>query len=180
MLSKKKIKKKIHPYTEESLSRKESILKILLSVMEASILIPAMDVLLDIINIPFNKTLLLLILFVLVLLALYLIKSANKKYKFSKWEFLDDEVNIMSDRDLDGEIKEIFVSKFVLLIIINIILIMPLSLTFSAILASAISLVIGLFLDSIYANLIKFLLIAFIFRSFFKPSNEILINYLDK
>lgn len=179
-MSKKKTKKKIHPYTEESLSKKEAQLKVLLSLIEVSILVPVMDVVVNIINIEFNKDLLLLLLYILLLLLSYSVKRKSKRYNFSKWEFLDDEVNIVSDRKLDGEVKDVFVNKFTVLIAINIILIMPLSLTFSTILASAISLIFSLFLDDIFVNLIKFLLIAIIFKNFFKSSNEILVKYLDK
>lgn len=175
----KKVKNKIHPYTQESLRKKDKLLKMLLSITEVSLLLPIADALLEIVGIKTNKILWLASLYLLFLLFFYLIKDKGKRYNFSKWEFLDDEINIFTDRKLDGEIKDFLLCKCYVIIAINILLIIPLSLTFSAILASALSFIFTFFLEDIFINLIKFLLIAIIFKNFFKPSNDILINYLD-
>lgn len=181
LLNKKKTKKKTYPYTEESLNKKEAQLKMLLSLVDVLLLIPVVDIIVvNTNNLKINNTILVLLICMLLFLISYISKITNKRYNFSKWEFLDDEVNIMSDRQLDGEVKDIFINKFVALLLTNILVIIPLSLTFSTILASGISLILSFFLDDMVINIAKFLLITIIFKNFFKPSNEVLIKYLDK
>lgn len=177
---KKKIKSKIHPYTQESLKRKDKSLKIALSITESLLLLPVADTLLNLFDFKLNRVFALVIIYFLFLLFFYLVKIKSKRHDFSKWEFLDDEVNILTDRRLDGEVKDFYINKFNIIIIANILVIIPLSLTFSSILASAVSLIFSLFFEEVLVNLIKFLLIVIIFKNFFKPSNNILVRYLDE
>ena len=124
---------------------------------------------------------LILPIFIVVFLILYGIKHKRKKYKFSKWIFLDDKLPIFTDKKLDGEISDIYVSKFVIMILANILLIIPISLTFSAIISSAICFVIGLLIkDMIILNIIKFVLIYIFFKNFFGAINTIFINYIKE
>ena len=177
---KKKINSKIPPYTHESLKRKEKSLKIALSITESLLLLPVADTLLNLFDFKLNRVFALVIIYFLFLLFFYLVKIKSKRHDFSKWEFLDDEVNILTDRRLDGEVKDFYINKFNIIIIANILVIIPLSLTFSSILASAVSLIFSLFFEEVLVDLIKFLLIVIIFKNFFKPSNNILVRYLDE
>lgn len=175
----KKGKKKIYPYTQESLGRKSKLINFLLSAMESVLILPILDICLKILSIEMNKILLLILLYFLFLILLYSFKLKNKKYDFSQLQFLDDEISILTDRRLDGEVKDFMVNKCIALIGLNIIIVVPFSLTFSSILASVLSLIFAFFLEETFVNLIKFILIVIIFKHFFKPSNDILIKYLD-
>lgn len=175
---KKKIKSKIYLlYTEESLSKKDNILKLLISLLETFLLLPIIQTVVEMINIHISKIIILSILFIFFLLCFYIFNK--KKYNFSEWVFLDDEITLLTDKRLDGETKDFVVNKFSLVIGANILVIIPFSLTFSVIIASVVSFIFTLFLDALFVNLIKFTLIVLIFKQFFEPCNNILIKYLN-
>lgn len=173
-------KNKIYPYTEQSLKIKEKQIKLLLSFLETLLLLPIINTLLNFNSIQNTPIILLLISCVLVFV-LYKIKDKSNKYKFSEWLFLDDEIPVFTDRKLDGETTNVALTKHVLLILINIIIIIPVNLTFAVILSSIVTFVLSLIIKNILiVNLIKFILMIIIFKGFFAPSNDMAINYIKE
>lgn len=180
-LKKKKQKNKIHPYTEESLKAKGAQLNLLISIVELLLLIPILNSVLEYINVNNINLIMMLLIYIVLFLILYRLKISNKKFQFSKWSFLDDEVPIITDRKLDGEVKDVYITKHMLLIIANILIIIPISLTFSAILSSVITFIVSFIVKNIIIiKIIKFILIFIIFKSFFTPINNIFISYIKE
>lgn len=178
---KKKQKKKIHPYTEESLSIKDKQLKLMISFIELLLLYPIINSAIGYLNIKNINPIIILLVCIILFLFLYTLKIKSKKFKFSKWDFLDDEFSIITDRKLDGEISNIYITKYILIIICNILIIIPICLTFSAIISSIVVLIIGFIIQDInIINIIKFILIFIIFKSFFTPINKIFIDYIKE
>lgn len=178
---KKKQKKKIHPYTEESLSIKDKQLKLMISFIELLLLYPIINSAIGYLNIKNINPIIILLVCIILFLFLYTLKIKSKKFKFSKWDFLDDEFSIITDRKLDGEISNIYITKYILIIICNILIIIPICLTFSAIISSIVTLIIGFIIQDInIINIIKFILIFIIFKSFFAPINKIFIDYIKE
>ena len=179
LLKKRKQKTKIHPYSEESLKAKEFQMKILLSFLESLLLLPIMGIVVQYKGVKGSETVVLLTAYIVLFLFFYLIKVKNKKYSFAKWEFLDDELPLIVDRRLDGEISDFCVTKYILILVINILIIIPISLTFSAIMSSIVTFILAIFIkEAIIVNVIKFVLIALVFKNFFGPINKIVIDYL--
>lgn len=177
-MQKKKLKEKIHPYTEESLKLKERYFKLIISLVESIILIPVISLVLNYIN---KATMPNLIApsFVIIFILLYLTKRNNKKYNFSKWDFLDDKIMLIEDRSLNTNASDLYVTKFVLIILINAIIIVPISLTFSAIISGILTFLLGLILKQyLVLSIIKFLMIYLIFKQMFVLMNPFLINYI--
>lgn len=180
-MKKRKQKAKIHPYTEESLKSKEFQLKLLISFLESLLLLPIINILIQHSRADGNESILLVVSYLVLFLFFYLIKSKNKNYNFSKWEFLDDEFPLIVDRKLDGEVSDFCVTKYILILAINIILIIPISLTFSVIMSSVVVFVLALFIkEVIIVDVIKFILIALLFKNFFGPINKLLVEYLKE
>lgn len=180
-MKKRRVKKKIHPYTEESLNIKSKQLKLLISLSEVLLLFPVINSSIRYLNLTKGNLIINLLACVILFLILYVLKIKNKKLNFSEWSFLDDEFPIITDRRLDGEITSIYTTKHVLVIICNILIIIPISLTFSAIITSTITFIIGLMVkNSAVVNITKFILIFIIFKNFFAPANKLFIDYIKE
>lgn len=178
-MKKRKQTAKIHPYTEESLKAKELQLKILISFLESLLLLPIINILVQHNRVDGNETILLVVSYLVLFLFFCLIKTKNKKYAFAEWEFLDDELPLIVNRKLDGEVSDFCVTKYILILAINIILVIPISLTFSVIMSSVTIFVLALVIkDVIIIDVLKFILIALLFKNFFGPINKLLIEYL--
>lgn len=178
-MKKRKQKTKIHPYTEESLKAKEFQIKMLLSFLESLLLLPIISIVVQYKGVPANEAVVLMTAYIVLFLFFYLIKVKNKKYNFAKWEFLDDEFPLIVDRRLDGEVSDFCVTKYILILVINVLIIIPISLTFSAIMSSVVAFILALFIkEAVIVNVVKFALIALVFKNFFGPINKIVIDYL--
>ena len=166
------------PYSEESLGKKDNYLKIFLSLLESFLILPIVNPVLSILNITQRKTLILVIFYLLVTIVAYILKKASKRFDFSKWDFLDDEVVLFSNDNTDNENADFCISKFIFFLVVNLAIIVPLSLTFSTILASSVTFAFTFFVDDVLVDIVKFALIAIIFKGFFNPLNEKFIAYI--
>jgi uncharacterized membrane protein len=170
----------VHPYTPESIKTKLSHLKILSSLLEGLVFFPIIDIVMK--NQEFIKYNLLMVIGIVIALTFifYLFKNLKNKHNIEKWMFLDDKIAILRDRKLDGEISTVEVDKRIIIIAINMLLVMPISLTFSAILSGAISFVSGLAIKSTLINgLIQYIILFIIFENFYMMANRLVVRWIE-
>lgn len=171
----KKDKIKIYPYSEKSLSIKSTQIKIFLSLLQGLVLTPIAGIIIELLTNQKESFLFLCLEFIIISAFCYLLK--NRRRDFTKWEFLDDEVPISQSRNDQGDIIDIKITKHIVLLLLNIAFIVPMAFTFSIIMAGSISFLIGLLIHNIgIVNLIKFTIIALVFKNLFTIGNEFLIN----
>lgn len=95
--------------------------------------------------------------------------------------FLDDEVVISSKTKQNGEIEDVTISKFNILVAVNLFCIIPLCFIFSLTISTIIFFVIKIFLKSnIILQVIRYILVLIFLHILLKNINDTLINFLRK